>query len=300
MGATAFVLNENTRFRPSSHHKAATPARGMEGLDLQHRLGSSRLVRLLQEWAQVDGESARQDVAERLSHWLSAFDAVKLDGALQTIESYPSQTKLRGQAVDASALAQLVNQVKAELTALITAKVTPPHTPLPSSPRTLLHTLEEDDARAESKYAPHYQRYQSLQKQMENAVGALRAQVRQMLSKGSPALRQLVALDAVMEQMLGAREQKLWTSVPVYLERRLEHWRQHHQQAVAVQAGEDDPIRWRQPGGWIAAFQRDMRDMMLAELHQRLQPVLGLMEAAQNAGNEPYKNSEHSESSESQ
>src|SRR5690606_36857925 len=78
-GVEASVLNENTRFRPSSHHKAATPERGMEGLDLQHRLGSSRLVRLLQEWAQVDGESARQDVAERLSHWLSAFDAVKLD-----------------------------------------------------------------------------------------------------------------------------------------------------------------------------------------------------------------------------
>ena len=91
----------------------------MEGLDLQHRLGSSRLVRLLQEWAQVDGESARQDVAERLSHWLSAFDAVKLDGALQTIESYPSQTKLRGQAVDASAVAQLVNQAKAELLDLL-------------------------------------------------------------------------------------------------------------------------------------------------------------------------------------
>ena len=113
MGAAGSFLNENTRFRPSSHHKAATPERGMEGLDLQHRLGSSRLVRLLQEWAQVDGESARQDVAERLSHWLSAFDAVKLDGALHSIESYPSQTKLRGQAVDASAVAKAVNQVKA-------------------------------------------------------------------------------------------------------------------------------------------------------------------------------------------
>lgn len=130
---------------------------------------------------------------------------------------------------------------------------------------------------------------------MENAVGALRVQVLRQMLKGSPALRQLVALDAVMEQMLGAREQKLWTSVPVYLERRLEHWRQHHQQTVATQAGEDDPIRWRQAGGWIADFQRDMRDMMLAELHQRLQPILGLMEAAQNAGNELNKNSEHSE-----
>ena len=277
----------------------------MEGQDLQHRLGSSRLVRLLQEWAQVEGESARHDVAERLGHWLSAFDAVKLDGALQTIASYPAQTKLRGQAVDASAVAQRVKQIKAELTALITSKVTPPRPPLPASPRTLLHTLEEDDARAESKYAPHYQRYQSLQKQMETAVGALRAQVRQMLSKGSPALRQLVALDAVMEQMLGPREQKLWASVPVYLERRLEHWRQHHERTVAGQGGSDDPIRWRQAGGWLAAFEHDMRDMMLAELHQRLQPVLGLVEAAQNAGHAPDQQEvpahpEHSENSESQ
>lgn len=317
-GGTAFVLNENTQFRPPTgpvarrscgnrfHPKAATSARGTEGQDLQHRLGSSRLVRLLQEWAQVDGELARHDVAERLGHWLSAFDAVKLDGALQTIASYPSQTKLRGQAVDAGAVARQVNQVKADLTALITAKVTPERPTLPAAPRTLLHTLEEDDARTESKYAPHYQRYLGLQKQMETAVGALRAQVRQMLSKGSPALRQLVALDAVMEQMLGPREQKLWASVPVYLERRLEHWRQHHQQAITGQGGDDDPIRWRQAGGWIAAFEHDMRDMMLAELQQRLQPVVGLMEAAQNATDgpspqaAPLEQTEHSENSESQ
>lgn len=249
---------------------------------MQQRLGSSRLIHLLHEWAQVDGESPRQDVAERLSHWLNAFDAVKLDGALQAIESYPSQTRLRGQAVNTADVTAALHRVRAELSELITAKVTPPATPLPASPRTLLHTLEEDEARAESQYAPHYQRYLTLQKQMENSVRALRDQVRQMLSKGSTALRQLVALDAVMEQMLGAREQKLWTTVPVYLERRLEHWRQHHQRQVAAGL-EDDPLQWRQKGGWIAAFRHDMREMLLAELHLRLQPVVGLMEAAHSA-----------------
>lgn len=249
---------------------------------MQQRLGSSRLIHLLHEWAQVDGESPRQDVAERLSHWLSAFDAVKLDGALQAIESYPSQTRLRGQAVNAAEVTAAVNRVRADLTELITAKVTPPSTPLPASPRTLLHSLEEDEARAESQYAPHYQRYLSLQRQMENTVRALRDQVRQLLSKGSTPLRQLVALDAVMEQMLGAREQKLWTTVPVYLERRLEHWRQYQQRQVALGA-DDDPLLWRQSGGWIAGFRGDMRELLLAELHLRLQPAVGLMEAAQGA-----------------
>ena len=49
-----------------------------------------------------------------------------------------------------------------------------------------------------------------------------------------------------------------------------------------------------------------MRDMMLAELQQRLQPVVGLMEAAQNATDAPSPQAappaqpEHSENSESQ
>ena len=86
----------------------ATPARGTEGMYLQHRFGSSRLVRLLQDWAQVDGESPRQDVAERLSHWLSAADAVQLDGSLHAIESYPAQTKLSGQAVDTREVGDLI------------------------------------------------------------------------------------------------------------------------------------------------------------------------------------------------
>ena len=58
---------------------------------------------------------------------------------------------------------------------------------------------------------------------MDTRLLALRAQVRHAIAKGRPALRQLAALDAVMEQMLGAREQRLWASLPSHLERRLAH-----------------------------------------------------------------------------
>lgn len=297
------VLRLERKYALCAHaHMVATPARGTEGMYLQHRFGSSRLVRLLQDWAQVDGESPRQDVAERLSHWLSAADAVQLDGSLHAIESYPAQTKLSGQAVDTREVAELINQTKAELTDLITAKVAAkvmPNGTRSDTPKAVLSAaserhhmdaslqgnLDAEDARAEAQYAPHYQRYQTLQKQMESTLMALRTQVRQKLSKGSPSLRQLVALDAVMVQMLGTREQKLWAAVPVYLERRLTHWRQHHERTLAASGQEDDPIRWRQAGDWIHAFQHDMREMLLAELNLRLQPILGLMEAADHENN---------------
>ena len=41
-------------------------------------------------------------------------------------------------------------------------------------------------------------------------------------------------------QAVVSAEAELWASVPVYLERRLEHWRQHHQQAITGQGGDDD------------------------------------------------------------
>ncbi len=207
------------------------------------------MVHLLQEWVQTDAEPARQDVAERLGGWLSAFDSVKLDSALQAIASYGAQARQGGLAVDTHALEELCRHVKNALTDLITTQA-----------------AQAADPAKPPDYGQHLQRYAELQKRMASQVTACRAQVRQALSKGSPTLRQLAALDGVMVQMLGEREQKLLSAVPLYLERRFEHWRQTQQHAQAT-------------SGWLHGFQQDMRQMLLAELQLRLQPILGLIEA---------------------
>ena len=64
-----------------------------------HRLNSSPLVVLLQQWTREASERAARpvpavkppDVAEQLSQWLGTVDAVQLSRALHAIETLPSQ-----------------------------------------------------------------------------------------------------------------------------------------------------------------------------------------------------------------
>ena len=55
---------------------------------------------------------------------------------------------------------------------------------------------------------------------------------------------------------------------------------------LAASGGVDDPARWKQPGGWLHAFERDLQALLQAEIDVRLQPVMGLLEAAQHKNKE--------------
>lgn len=250
-------------------------------MSLQSHLSQSRLVRLLQEWAQVDGDAARHDVAERLGGWLGAMDTVKLESALQSIQAYASQardTLPPAMALEPAWLETLLQRTRSDIDDMIAAKLNAP-APMRGRVIRVAATASADDAEAD--YAVHYQRYLDLQKRIELKLGQLRGQIRQLLAKGSVPMRQLAAMDAVMEQLLSAREQKLLSSVPVYLERRFTHWRQWHQQRLQISGRDDDPALWRQSGGWLAGFLRDWQDMLQAELQVRLMPVVGMIEAVQ-------------------
>lgn len=227
-------------------------------------LSRSRLVRLLSDLASVEGEDPRQDVAERLSHWLDAVSAVRLDGALQSIQAYARQKGVASLGcagpLPVAEWEQALQRMRLGLMQGFGAAAL--------NLAALPHEGEPD-------YGPYYQRYLELQRQMEAKVAALRAQLRQALSKGSVAQRQLAALDAVMEQMLGPRQQKLWTSVPVYLERRFEQLRQTRQAGGDV--GGDSSSS---PPAWQAQFGRQWQELLQAELQARLEPVMGLLDAA--------------------
>ncbi len=212
---------------------------------------SSSLVRRLGEWAPVDMDGAGMDFAERLGLWLNAFDAIGLQAAHQSIRAI--RTAAPGPAADTrpawtQTLDEDVRQVRTALAQAIAQDVLPP----------------AGDSAAEPAYAPYHQRHLELQRQMDQAIGPLRDRVRQALGRASPTLRQLAALDAVLEQMLAPREQQLLPTAAALLERRFGQLR--------LAATED----------WPEVFGQDWRQALLAELELRLEPVAGLLEALGN------------------
>jgi hypothetical protein len=250
------------------------------GMNLHHRLNTPSLLVLLQQWTGVEHEGeAQQDVAQQLSQWLHAVDAIQFNRALHAIESMRSGAKQSMPEVDTRALDAVFQTAKADLMELISANIAPAR-----AMRGRAHRAPADDSYPEAPedFAPHIQRYLGLQKQMDVKLAALRAQVRQWLSKSTFELRQLAVMDEVMERMLGAREQRLWASLPGHLERRLAHRRHQHQQALQTSGQEDAPQRWRQPGGWLSDSEQDLQALLLAEMQVRLQPITGLLEAAHN------------------
>lgn len=203
----------------------------------------SPLVRQLAAWLPAEQDAApRQDIGERLGAWLNVADAIDLHAAHQNLARIKTQRRAV-KPMDAGAARAELQRVRATLSQSIAA---PP-----------VHPVHAADA----EFAPHHQRYLDHQRRMEMAIDAFRSHLRQTLTQTSTRLAQLAALDAVMDQMLGGREQKLLAGVPAFLKTRLQHWRK------------------AEPERWPPLFEHDFQQTLRAELELRLQPATGLVEA---------------------
>lgn len=209
---------------------------------------SSRLVNLLGEWSPSEAELSGIDFVERLSLWVNAFDAIGLQAAHQSIKAIrtPAPRKARdARAATPQSLEEALHQVRTVLAGTIAQDAL---------------QVGEGDA----PYTPYRQRHLELQRRMEQMIGPLRGHVREVLSCASARLRQLAALDAVLEQMIAPREQLLMARTVFHLERRF------------------GQLRLAGDGDWLHAFGCDWRRALLAELDLRLEPVTGLVEAMNN------------------
>jgi len=233
-------------------------------------LNSARLVRVLANLAVADVVEAKQSLAERLGQWLDFTDAMALFSALNG-NAPVSQTK----APDSSVQGEFA-RVRTTLADSITmdgvlnpgrARIKLP-TPAPNAP-----------VESAADFSPYHRYYQAHQRDMNAAIGPLRANVRAVLASGSPALQRLAALDAVLEQALATRERNLLATLPLLLAKRFGHLYKAHQEVLGDRLDLDDPEMWMRPGGWLAMYCRDMQAVLLAELEVRLQPVAGLIEA---------------------
>lgn len=200
--------------------------------------------------AAAPGDAARQDLAERLGQWLNVADAIALSSALPSIAAVAARAAQQPTRTSASApaLQAELERVRAMLSRSITTRDAR-HIPDPDAPDT--------------EFALCLQRYQDQQRRMEMSVDALRRHVRQTLAHDTPRLAQLAALDAVLTQMLGGREQRLLNHLPVFLKARFTELRRQ-------------PLTAENNG--LATFHTELEQTLLAELEHRLQPVLGMIE----------------------
>jgi hypothetical protein len=250
---------------------------------LPSTFSSSSLVRLLGDWAPLGAPVSGMDFAERLSLWLNAFDAIGLQAAHQSIRAItttaPAASTRQARPPGAGDLAEDLRRVRAALGSAIAREPIPP-----AVDRLALagHSNRPAGSPAPSDgYAPYQQRHLELQRQMEQMIAPLRDHVRQALCRISPRLRQLAALDAVVEHVIAPREQALLPTAAALLQRRFEQLRQAHRQELEAAGQQDEPAGGR-GDEWLDAFARDWRRALLAEVDLRLEPVAGLIDALDN------------------
>lgn len=238
---------------------------------------SSRLVRFLADLAMADVADSKQSFAERLGLWLDLTDAISLSASLNSRSASGPDAQSAAPSLARVAVHEEFARVR---TALVNSMTTDGVLQAAGKARTKLPTPAPGASiESAADFSPYRRYYVARQRDMDSSIGPLRANVRAALSSLSPTIKQLVALDAVLDQALCARERALLSTVPSLLENRFEYLRKAHQEALADTRAPDNPDLWMQPGGWLAVFCKDMQAALLAELDVRLQPVLGLIEA---------------------
>lgn len=214
------------------------------------------------------------DFAERLSLWLNAFDAIGLQAAHQSIKTLTQPappTGTRRRPATPEALEQDVQRVRDALAHAI-AQDPQPLPPLVLPSRNGQRPPAPSEAKApEDGYTRFHQRHLELQRQMEQMITPLRDHVRQAIGQASAQMRQLAALDALFEQGLARREQGLMPTTAHLMHRRFEQLRQAQAQEPSDAPSPDN--------AWQQEFAHEWRQVLLAEVELRLQPVMGLVEA---------------------
>lgn len=196
------------------------------------------LIRLLAQLHEIDVRESGQTFADRLSQWLGWADAISLSAAL---DGSP-----------AAAASRVTTPTRAE-----EAQCARVRSALASA---IAEDMRSAPAEMTPDFAPCRRRYVARQQAMHTSIAALRGRLRDTLAARSPAMARLASMDAVMEQVLGAHEQRLLATVPALLEKHFKRL------PPSAQAAPD-------------AFGRDMHSVLLAELDIRLQPVEGLLAA---------------------
>jgi len=214
-------------------------------------LAPEPLARLLLQWGVAPVRTA--PVAERLGGWLGWAEAIGLSQLLATAPASGSNPAARQEAQDWAAAA--LDRLQVDLTAAFDDALLALDAAEPAPAGVPLADL----------LAPFRLHHAQQQRSMAARIATLRERLRPRLAEISGPLARLAELDAVLERAVVLHERQALTGLPALLTKRAEA---HHAA---------DPRHWRQ------RFWADLQRALRAELDLRLQPVLGLIEALQQA-----------------
>ena len=238
----------------------------------------SALVRLLSEQHPQIPEP-KYDFGERFGRWLDLSDAMTLFSVLGNEAG--ERAPLPRAESDLPAQLQRVRRALSEAIENDGVFRIDPNGSAPRIPFPLPQSrASAADVSSPPDFTPYHRYYLAHQREMTNAITALRTQARKALAAQSPAGRQLAGLDATFEKSLAARESSLLANVPILFSKCLE---QRYAEHVSALVGADDPATWTQPGSWLDAFCNDAKRLLLAELDLRLKLVAGLIAALATA-----------------
>jgi hypothetical protein len=278
--------------------------------------GSAALVRLLTQWGLAvpagPGGAVAASGVERLSEWLSWTDAIAVARALGSdagpapasagaasvgqapphprtqafrtgpeagSQWTPQWTPAWAQLLDLVAEAHALHaRLLGEADALVRAPAAHRRTPTPAERRRFLATAAPavDDP---LDLNTHQARYRRFQREMGDAIGPLRARLRQALAAASPELARLAAVDATLDEAITPRERQALTMVPAALARRFATRRDAAlPEAVASRAPAPARASSVEPD-WLTSFRQDQRRAARAELDLRWAPLDGLLQS---------------------
>lgn len=170
-------------------------------------LTGSALPGLLAELGLLDGPAAKPSFIEGMGQWLGWADAIPLAAALNMpldLGQPPASTSV-ARLVVAPAEGEFV-RVRAALGLAIGRTIDADGAAADDWRRAGPNRSAASGPMApDTDFAPYRQRCIELQQAMQAGIAALRGQARQAVARLSPEMSRLAAIDAVMDEVLGAR-----------------------------------------------------------------------------------------------
>lgn len=128
-------------------------------------------------------------------------------------------------------------------------------------------------------YEPYRKFYLNRQNGLEMKVEHLRSIIRDSISGISPSLAKLARIDQALSASISDVSGEIFAMIPKLLEKRFFHLMDIHRPEFPENPEVTDFEQWMKPGGWISVFCNEMREILLAELEVRLQPVAGMIDS---------------------